>query len=292
MKAMNGFDIFEKMTNVNDKFIEEAAEMPSPASAAVKTSRWERFSHFINSGWGVAMICGIVAIGVMAGILAASRAGGPEMPPIIPGGRVEETSENRETHRREDPTENPGTHEASTSEAPTAEPGSDETIPEDTEPPMPTRINSEEEAIAAAKRYLQNLEQEFLFPLDSLTASAHLWQGGGEREYWVTFTYVFAGIETHYRLYITVTPDVKFKDFRESPWEENSYLLDYTEEEVKAALSRIKGGGMFWLSYEDGKLYVCSEEIVEYPPKIPGDSGCGIDHDHIFYKEEVLHTEN
>ena len=85
MKAMNGFDIFEKLTNVNDKFIEESAEMPGPASAAAKASRWERFSHFINSGWGVAMICGIVAVGVMAGILAASRAGGPEMPPISSG---------------------------------------------------------------------------------------------------------------------------------------------------------------------------------------------------------------
>ncbi len=287
---MKGSTAFEKLTGISNQYIEEAAEFSLPSQRAA-SSRWERFSHFINSGWGVAMICGIVALGVMAGILAASRAGGPDMPPIIPGGRVEETSENRETHRREDPTENPSTHEASTSEAPTAEPGSDETIPEDTEPPMPTRINSEEEAIAAAKRYLQSLEQEFLFPLDSLTASAHLWQGG-EREYWVTFTYVLAGIETHYDLYITVTPDVKFKDFRESPWEENSYLLDYTEEEVKAALSRIKGGETFWLSYEDGKLYVCSEAIVEYPPKIPGDSGCGIDHDHIFYKEEVLHTEN
>ena len=287
---MKGSTAFEKLTGISNQYIEEAAEFSIPSQRAA-SSRWERFSHFINSGWGVAMICGIVAIGVMAGILAASRAGGPEMPPIIPGGRVEETSENRETHRREDPTENPSTHEASTSEDPTAEPGRDETIPEDTEPPMPTRINSEEEAIAAAKRYLQSLEQEFLFPLDSLTASAHLWQGG-EREYWVTFTYVLAGIQTNYNIEITVTPDVKFKDFRESPWEENSYLLDYTEEEVKAALSRIKGGGMFWLSYEDGKLYVCSEEIVEYPPKIPGDSGCGIDHDHIFYKEEVLHTEN
>ena len=101
-----------------------------------------------------------------------------------------------------------------------------------------------------------------------------------------------AGIQTNYNIEITVTPDVKFKDFRERSWEENSYLLDYTEEEVKAALSRIKGGETFWLSYEDGKLYVCSEAIVSYPPKVPGDSGCGIDHDHIFYKEEVLHTEN
>ncbi len=77
MKAMSGFDIFEKMTNVNDKFIDEAAEMPSPELAVAKTSRWERFSHFMNSGWGVAMLCALVAIAVTVGILAAGRAAGP-----------------------------------------------------------------------------------------------------------------------------------------------------------------------------------------------------------------------
>ncbi len=89
MKAMSGFDIFEKMTNVNDKFIDEAAEMPSPELAVVKTSRWERFSHFMNSGFGVAMICGIVAIGVMVGIIAAGRAGGPVAPPISTEGQTD-----------------------------------------------------------------------------------------------------------------------------------------------------------------------------------------------------------
>ncbi len=276
MKRMNGFDIFEKMTNVNDKFIEEAAEMPNPELAVVKTSRWERFSRFMNSGIGVAMICGIVAVAVMVGIIAAGRAGGSVVPPIIPGGHMEETSKNRETQRYESRTDESGSHE---------------TAPEETQPPLPTSINSEEEAIAAAKRYLQSLEREFLFPLDALTASAHFWQGG-EREYWVTFTYVLAGIQTNYDIRITVTPDGKFKDFRERSWEENAYLLDYTEEDVEAALSRMEGGEAFWLSYEDGKLYVCSEAIVSYPPKTPGDSGCGIDHDHVFCEEEVIHTEN
>lgn len=82
MNTMSGFEIFEKMTNVSDKFIEEAAEMPNPEPAVVKTSRWEKFSHFMNSGWGVAMICCLVAAAVMAGIIAAGRATGPVKPPI------------------------------------------------------------------------------------------------------------------------------------------------------------------------------------------------------------------
>ena len=73
MKAMSGSDIFEKMTNVNDRFIEEAAEMPNPEQAVVKTSRWERFSHFMNSGWGVAMICCLVAMSVLTGIIIVGR---------------------------------------------------------------------------------------------------------------------------------------------------------------------------------------------------------------------------
>ncbi len=95
MKAMSGFDIFEKMTNVNDKFIEEAAEMPNPEVAVVKASRWERFSHFMNSGWGVAMVCGIVAIGVMAGIIAAGRATGPIKPPISIGEQTDGISDDK-----------------------------------------------------------------------------------------------------------------------------------------------------------------------------------------------------
>lgn len=85
MTTMSGFEIFEKITGINDRFIEEAAEMPSPELAVVKTSRWERFSHFINSGWGVAMICAIVAVGVMVGIIAAGRVGGPFVPPVSSG---------------------------------------------------------------------------------------------------------------------------------------------------------------------------------------------------------------
>ena len=38
MKYMNGFEIFEKMTGVNEKFISEAAEMPNPELAVVKIS--------------------------------------------------------------------------------------------------------------------------------------------------------------------------------------------------------------------------------------------------------------
>lgn len=80
MSAMNGFDIFEKMTGVSDKFIEEAAEMPNPEAKVIKTSRSERFSRFINGPVGVAMICGVVAVGVIVGIVAAGRAAGSPTP--------------------------------------------------------------------------------------------------------------------------------------------------------------------------------------------------------------------
>lgn len=266
MKAMSGLDIFEKMTNVNDRFIEEAAEMPNPELAVVKTSRWERFSHFMNSGLGVAMICCLVAAAVMTGIIAAGRAGGPARPPA--------GTQNEQPHTS--PTE------------------TDPPLPTETNPPLPTKINSEEEAIEAAKLYLQdpNLNLVLPLPLEALEASAHHWQDQGEDEYWVTFRYDLCGIRTDYDIRITVTADGRFEDFREASWHENSYWLVYTEEDVEDALGRIEGGDVFYFSYRDGKLYLCSEAIVSYPSKIPGQSGCGIDHDHVFYEEEVIHTEN
>lgn len=88
---MKGTTAFEKLTGISNQYIEEAAEFSLPEMAVIKTSRWEKFSHFINSGWGVAMICCIVAVGVMVGIIAAGRAGDPYVPPVSTAPPVEET---------------------------------------------------------------------------------------------------------------------------------------------------------------------------------------------------------
>ncbi len=99
MTTMSGFEIFEKMTNVNDRFIEEAAEMPNPELEVINVSRRKRFSHFLNSGWGVAMICCLVAAAVMAGIIAAGRATGPVKPPVVTQTPETESNTAKETEQ-------------------------------------------------------------------------------------------------------------------------------------------------------------------------------------------------
>lgn len=78
---MKGSLAFEKLTGISDRYVEEAAAFSVPEKRTSTHSRWEKFNRFINSGWGVAMICCLVAAGVMTGIIAAGRMAGPEGPP-------------------------------------------------------------------------------------------------------------------------------------------------------------------------------------------------------------------
>ena len=78
---MKGSLAFEKLTGISDRYVEEAAEFSVPDKRSAGVSSWKRFSHFLSSGWGVAVICCLVAAGVMTGIIAAGRTAGPGGPP-------------------------------------------------------------------------------------------------------------------------------------------------------------------------------------------------------------------
>ena len=66
MKRLN---IASTFTDINELYIAEAADMPYASAVIPKKQRGNAFTRFLNSGIGVAMICGIVAIGVTLGVL-------------------------------------------------------------------------------------------------------------------------------------------------------------------------------------------------------------------------------
>jgi len=86
---MKGRTVFEKITDINEKFLEEAAFVPAAGAGGIPPRR-ERgssgFSRFMNSGWGVAAVCALVAIGTIVGIVAAGQAGDPTVKPPVPHG--------------------------------------------------------------------------------------------------------------------------------------------------------------------------------------------------------------
>ncbi len=87
---MNGITAFEAMSNVSDSLIMEAAEklgFLNGGAAVVKTERRKgpsAFSRFMNSGWGVAAVCALVAVSVMGGIIWAGNQPGVKPPVVTP----------------------------------------------------------------------------------------------------------------------------------------------------------------------------------------------------------------
>lgn len=86
MKKLDGQTIFAYMTGIDDKYIEEAAYATVTApTAPERVSRWSKLSRAVNHPAGVAVICGIVALGVLGGIIWAGRnapTGTPVTPPV------------------------------------------------------------------------------------------------------------------------------------------------------------------------------------------------------------------
>ena len=75
---MNGRTVFERMTNVRDQFLEEAAFVPQGGTVLAPPRRKSRdnwFTRFANSGWGVACICFVVAVAAVIGMAAWGRMG-------------------------------------------------------------------------------------------------------------------------------------------------------------------------------------------------------------------------
>ncbi len=66
MKILN---IASTFTHINDLYIAEAENMPYASAAIPPKKRSNAFVRFLNSGVGVAVICGIVAVGVTLGVL-------------------------------------------------------------------------------------------------------------------------------------------------------------------------------------------------------------------------------
>ncbi|MBQ3508193.1 MAG: hypothetical protein IJA91_06555 [Clostridia bacterium] len=86
---MRGEVLFEKMTGISEEYITEAALVPAAgASPAEKPeSRFAALSRVLNSGWGVACICFIVAIAAVVGMVAWGRMGDPAGPGSDPSTR-------------------------------------------------------------------------------------------------------------------------------------------------------------------------------------------------------------
>ena len=83
---MKGEVLFEKMTGISDEFIAEAALVAPAGVAAPGKKPFASLSRALNSGWGVACICFIVAIAAVVGMVAWGRMGeavGPGSDPSV-----------------------------------------------------------------------------------------------------------------------------------------------------------------------------------------------------------------
>ena len=105
---MKRYNRFKMLSSIQDEFILES--MPDYQVIRAKKSRSDNpFFRFLNSGWGAACICALVAVGVMAFIIRAGQ--DPVTPPATTAEpSVEETTE----VPTEEPTEAPTETEAET----------------------------------------------------------------------------------------------------------------------------------------------------------------------------------
>ena len=77
-------NMMEAMNGIGDHLIVEAAEklgFLSDTPMARKPKGQSAFSRFMNSGWGVAAVCALVAVSVMGGIIWAGQQAG-QQPPV------------------------------------------------------------------------------------------------------------------------------------------------------------------------------------------------------------------
>ena len=165
----------------------------------------------------------------------------------------------------------------------------------------PAPVSTEDEAIQAVLKYLTTQDAAYPLWLHDLQASATYMER--QSAYRVTLQHHIASIPTDYCIRATITNDGHVFEVEETSWNKDSYFLQYTDKDVRAAVERLCfnndiGSAAYYFEFIDGKLYVCCEVIVSLtpPPAVTDeegneyvDGGCGIDHDHVFYKEEVRH---
>ena len=85
---MKGITVFETLTDIREDYIRDA-ELDAcflTASIHKKERDPSAFSRFMNSGWGVAIVCALVAVSVMGGIIWAGQQPG-NTPPATESGQ-------------------------------------------------------------------------------------------------------------------------------------------------------------------------------------------------------------
>ena len=73
---MTNLDVFQKITHISDRYIEDAALPPISSGVSNKDDGDESVAYrFFHSGWWVAILCAVVSMTVLFGIILAGRQG-------------------------------------------------------------------------------------------------------------------------------------------------------------------------------------------------------------------------
>lgn len=103
---MKGITVFETLTDIREDYIRDA-ELDAcflTAPARKRGRNPSAFRRFMNSGWGVAIICAFVAVSVMGGIIwAGNRPDGPGIRPPVGNQLTEDLTFEQETMETIDP---------------------------------------------------------------------------------------------------------------------------------------------------------------------------------------------
>ena len=70
---MKGMALLASMSDVRDSLIEESLMLFDTPAEELCPKGQSAFSRFLNSGWGVAMICTVISLGVLMGIIRAGQ---------------------------------------------------------------------------------------------------------------------------------------------------------------------------------------------------------------------------
>ena len=117
---MKGMTLLASLSDVRDSLIEESLMLFDTPAEELCPKGQGAFSRFLNSGWGVAMICTVISLGVLMGIIRAGQnppVGTPGVSDVTTGyeedssevsDMPEETESEQETEATSaDPPENP-----------------------------------------------------------------------------------------------------------------------------------------------------------------------------------------
>ena len=109
---MKGMALLASMSDVRDSLIEESLMLFDTPAEELCPKGQSAFSRFLNSGWGVAMICTVISLGVLMGIIRVGQnppVGAPGVTDVTAGyeedsaevsDMPEETESETETERK------------------------------------------------------------------------------------------------------------------------------------------------------------------------------------------------